>query len=123
MIIKCSLIISGIGTVAAVAALVTALFWLEINIHNPLLHITDSFRGPNCMQATQRSFPLLHQSDVQLHYKVIKILAVRWLSTRLMHIFKETITSDESSWEQRQSQYNLTVFHINRIFYWMVRKV
>ena len=78
MIIKCSLIISGIGTVAAVAALVTALFWLEINIHNPLLCIMDSFRGPNCMQATQRSFHLLHQSDVQLHYKVIKILAVAW---------------------------------------------
>ena len=38
---------------------------------------------------------------MQLH--VIKILAVRWLGTRLIHIFKETTTSDESwvvSWEQ-----------------------
>ena len=101
-IIKCPLIISGVGTIAAVVALVAALFWLEINIHNPLLRITDSFRGPNCMQAM---FPLLHQSDMKLHYKVIKVLAVRWLGTRLMHIFKETITSDESSWERRQSQY------------------
>ena len=41
---------------------------------------------------------------LKVHDKVIKILAVRWHGTRLMHIFKETTTSDESwvvSWEQQ----------------------
>ena len=40
---------------------------------------------------------------------MIKILAVRWLGTKLMQIIKETTKSDESwlavSWERR-SQYN-----------------
>ena len=48
------------------------------------------------------TFPL------KVHYKVIEILVVRWLGTRLKHIFKETTTSDKSrtvSWER--SQYNL----------------
>ena len=38
-IIRCSLIISGVGTVAAVAALATTPFRPEINIHNLLLYI------------------------------------------------------------------------------------
>ena len=36
-----------------------------------------------------RTFP------IKVHYKVIEILAVRWLGTKLMLIFKETTTSDE----------------------------
>ena len=37
-----------------------------------------------------RTFP------IKVHYKVIEILAVRWLGTKLMQNFKETTTSDES---------------------------
>ena len=55
------------------------------------------------MYSYMRIFPL------KVHYKAIKILAVRWVGTRLlMHIFTETTTSGESwavSWERRRSQY------------------
>ena len=43
---------------------------------------------------------------LKVHYKAIKI--VRWLGTKLMHIFKETTTDNKSwavSWERWQSQY------------------
>ena len=56
------------------------------------------------MYSYMRTFPL------KVHYKAIKILAVRWVSTRLlMHILTKTTTSDKSwaaavSWERRQSQ-------------------
>ena len=33
---------------------------------------------------------------IKVHYKVIEILAVRWLGMKLMQIFKEITTSDES---------------------------
>ena len=44
---------------------------------------------------------------LKLHYKAIKILAVRWVGTRLlMHIFTETTTSDKKlGWGRRRSQY------------------
>ena len=38
-----------------------------------------------------RTFP------IKVHYKVIEILAVRWLGTKLMQIFKETTTGDKAS--------------------------
>ena len=47
-----------------------------------------------------RTFPL------KVHYKAIKILAVRWVGTRLL-MLTETTTRDKSwavSWERRQSQ-------------------
>ena len=45
----------------------------------------------------------------KVHYKAIEILTVKWSDTSLMHIFKETTTSEESwavSWEQQPT--NLT---------------
>ena len=57
------------------------------------------------------------------HYKAIKILAVRWVGTRLlMHIFTVTTTSDESlsGNDDKVSAFNLTVL---QIFYWTVGKV
>ena len=57
-------------------------------------------------------------------YKAIKILAVRWLGMRLMHIFTETTSSKKAGWspgnDDQVSMYNLTVF---QIFYWTVGKV
>ena len=32
---------------------------------------------------------------IKVYYKVIEILAVRWLGTKVMQIYKETTTSDE----------------------------
>ena len=54
-------------------------------------------------------YSYMHTFLLKVHYKAIKILAVRWVGTRLlMHIFTETTTSDKSwavSWEQQRSQY------------------
>ena len=57
-----------------------------------------------------RTFP------IKVHYKVIEILAVRWLGTKLMQIFKETTlqaakASWAVSWERRRSQYNICFPH------------
>ena len=53
----------------------------------------------------------MHTFPIKVHYKVIEILAVRWLGTKLMQIFKTTTrsTSDASYLGGRQSQYH----HIN----------
>ena len=62
-----------------------------------------------------RTFP------IKVHYKVIEILAVRWLGMKLMQIFKETTISDES-WERRRSQVATICFpHELNIVNWLVR--
>ena len=69
-------------------------------------------------------FRIKNTIKLKRHYKAIKILAVRWLGMRLMHIFTETTSSKKAGWspgnDDQVSMYNLTVF---QIFYWMVGKV
>ena len=61
--------------------------------------------NPAVKQSTLPSFAICHPevndvitklSLMDKVYKVIEILEVRWLGTKLMQVFKETTTSDES---------------------------
>ena len=60
-----TLVTSGVGTVAAVAALAATLFGPQINIHNLL--IAKASLVPDWERAQPQAVSLLHQSHVQLH--------------------------------------------------------
>ena len=70
-----TLILTGVGTVAAIAALAATLFGRQGGQAAPSLH-----QSHKC--SYMRTF------RIKVHYKVIEILAVRWLGTKLMQIFQ-----------------------------------
>ena len=82
---------------------IASFHWNESNLMQAASSLNQSHVQLHAYIPTSSTFPL------QVHYKAIKILAVRWVGTRLlMHIFTETTTSDKSwavSWERRRSQY------------------
>ena len=110
---------SGVGTVVAVAALATTLFRPCINVHNlhdklalaslVLSKVKQHLHCISLICSCMCTFP------IKVYYKVMEILPVSWLGTKLMQIFKTTKQAMKASREQWQSQYN--VFHINWILY------